>query len=231
MYTSTTAVCDAILDSEKPGSMLRKLHILGVLKEHLPEVDALYGVPQREEHHPEVDTGWHIELCLDAGKTLNLSKREMYAVLLHDVGKAVTTGWPRHHNHEILGVPLVSSINARVEYDDSYKQLALLVAEYHLQGHQAQIRTPKGMLAFLEVIGVDNVESFMKACHADAAGRLGHADAEYSQRAFVMQYSNWLLYNDLHPNRTQIDYLTAEGQAQHRRRVAAYEQLKQQFSN
>jgi tRNA nucleotidyltransferase (CCA-adding enzyme) len=103
-----------------------------------PEIDQLFGVPQRAEYHPEIDTGTHLLMCLQVAARDQLSPQIRFAVLMHDLGKGITPAHilPRHVGHEQAGVPLVKAFCTRYKVPKEYQQLAELVCEYHLECHR-----------------------------------------------------------------------------------------------
>ena len=121
------------LSEKTPEAFIQTLRQCGALAVILPEVDALYGVPQPPEHHPEIDTGIHIELVLSQAARLSEDPRVRFAALLHDVGKGLTPSqhWPKHHGHEEKGVQLVQNICDRLRVPKTFSRLAQLVAECH----------------------------------------------------------------------------------------------------
>ena len=181
------------LMNHDPGDSLRVMHGMGWLKTHLPEVHVLYGVPQRAEHHPEVDVGIHIELCLTMAAQMNLSQRARFAVLVHDLGKGLTpeAEWPRHPNHETRGQTPVQKVCTRFHVPDDWKELAMLVCLRHLVCHKIFESQPRTVLDLLEAVG-DMLPEFAAACEADARGRLGFAERAYPQAKFLLQVRDLL---------------------------------------
>lgn len=157
----------------------------GRLTQYLSEVACLYGVEQNPVFHPEVDTGIHIELCLDAVEKLSDSRACRLAVLLHDLGKGVTPKefLPKHHQHEIAGIPLVKEVCARLGASDYETLLCTTVCEWHLSAHPGRITRPSRMWAFYCNSGLLNpnapdelVTDFFLACLSDCQGRKGSAN-------------------------------------------------------
>lgn len=172
---------------ERPSRMLAVLHACGALKRILPEVDALYGVPQRADYHPEVDTGIHIEMVLDMAAKLDASLPVRFAALTHDLGKAVTPAdvLPSHRGHEAHSVHLLAPLCARLRVPSECRELAVLVARYHGDIHRAAELRPETMVKIIEQAdGVRRPDRFMQAlvaCECDARGRTGHEDDDYPQ--------------------------------------------------
>jgi len=175
-----------------PSAFLRVLRDSGALRVLFPEVDALYGVPQRPEYHPEVDTGLHIELVLDAAARLAPGDALVgWCALTHDLGKALTPAdvLPRHIMHEQRGVEPVRELSARLKVPVDYATLAELVCKHHLNAHMAFELKPSTILRLLDALGAlrrpDRLETFLLACMADKQGRAGSADAPYPQADFL----------------------------------------------
>jgi tRNA nucleotidyltransferase (CCA-adding enzyme) len=175
-----------------PAVFLRVLRQSGALRVLFPEVDALYGVPQRPEFHPEVDTGIHIELVLDAAARLAPGNALVgWCALTHDLGKALTPAdvLPRHIMHEQRGIEPVRAISARLKVPVDYASMAELVCKHHLNAHMAFELKPTTILRLLEALGSlrrpERLETFLLACMADKQGRLGSEDAAYPQADFL----------------------------------------------
>ncbi|TCM67798.1 tRNA nucleotidyltransferase (CCA-adding enzyme) [Acinetobacter calcoaceticus] len=169
--------------------VLRQCDALKVL---FPEVDALFGVPQRPEYHPEVDCGIHTMMSLQQACRANYSLDVRFAVLLHDLGKALTPAdeLPRHVQHEERGIAPVTEVCDRLKVPTQTKQLALAVCKEHLKSHQAfQLKagTVWRLLQRLDVLRrPERVEAFIQACECDARGRLGLEHRDYPQAEYLM---------------------------------------------
>jgi tRNA nucleotidyltransferase (CCA-adding enzyme) len=176
-----------------PSRMLAALRACGALARILPEVDALYGVPQPAEHHPEVDTGLHIELVIDyaAGRQYPLPVR--FAALTHDLGKGVTprSQWPKHHGHEARSVELVEALCLRLRVPNDCRDLALLCARYHADVHRAAELRPATVLKLLSAADVfrkpERFEELLAACSSDFHGRTGAAELPYPQASLIRE--------------------------------------------
>jgi tRNA nucleotidyltransferase (CCA-adding enzyme) len=172
---------------DRPSRLLAVLHECGALARIMPEVDALYGVPQRAEYHPEVDTGIHNEMVLDMAARLEASLPVRFAVLTHDLGKGVTPAdvLPAHRGHEAHSVRLLAPLCARLRVPTECRDLALLVARYHGDIHRAAELRPETIVNIIEnADGMRRPDRFMQmllACECDARGRTGHEDDEYPQ--------------------------------------------------
>lgn len=175
------------LAEPSPAAFFQVLRDCNGLARLLPEIDALFGVPQPETHHPEIDTGVHSLMALTQAARLTASTEVRFAALTHDLGKAATppSEWPRHHGHEAAGVSRVRSLCARLKAPRDHEALATLVARYHLHAHRAATLRPETLLEVLEAVDVfrrpERGEQFILACEADARGRLGFEDQAYPQ--------------------------------------------------
>jgi tRNA nucleotidyltransferase (CCA-adding enzyme) len=180
-----------LLNASRPGDALREMHASGSLASVLPEVYRLFGVPQKAEHHPEVDTGVHVAMCLDMAQRLGASHAVKFSVLLHDLGKGLTpeSEWPAHVDHEIRGLDPVRAVCGRLDVPAYWRTLALLVCEFHLHAHRAFEMRSKSLLKLLSSSGLEAdltlLDDFLTACEADKRGRLGKTEASYLQGDFI----------------------------------------------
>lgn len=176
------------LMENSPWRMLEVLRECGALARLLPEVDALVGVEQPAEWHPEICTFEHIKLVLQEAVKANADADVRYACLVHDLGKALTPAHvlPRHIGHESSGVKLVEAVSARLKVSSEAAQLAVLVCREHTNVHASQGLSGKAALRLVERCdGLRRPERFRQmllACELDARGRLGLSDRAYPQR-------------------------------------------------
>jgi tRNA nucleotidyltransferase (CCA-adding enzyme) len=180
----------------KPSEFVSVLRDCGALEVLLPEVNALFGVPQPEKYHPEIDTGVHLLMALDQAAALsNGDSSVVFAVLLHDLGKGVTPQqeWPSHRGHEAAGTPLVDAVCKRLRSPGVMHDLARKVCASHLDCHRVLEARPATVLRLLEKLDVFRqpqvLPGFTLACEADYRGRKGlqerdYPQAEYLQRAY-----------------------------------------------
>ena len=171
----------------KPSRMLQVLRECGALQRLLPEVDKLYGVPQRAEYHPEIDTGIHLEMVLDASAHMNAPLEVRFACLCHDLGKGTTPAdvLPRHIGHEQRSEKLTRALCTRWRVPVECKELAELVAREHGNIHQSGGFGAEAVLRLLvRCDALRRPERFLlalQACACDARGRLGKEDEAYTQ--------------------------------------------------
>ncbi|HVJ36931.1 MAG TPA: multifunctional CCA addition/repair protein [Stenotrophomonas sp.] len=176
------------LASPRPSAFLRTLRDAGALAAVLPEVDGLYGVPQRAEFHPEIDTGVHQEMVSDMAARLRPGDTLVgYAALCHDLGKALTPAeeWPRHIMHEQRGVKPARAMSERLKVPQDYRQLAEIACREHLNVHRlAELRdaTVHELLGRCDAFRrPERIGQLAAVCEADKRGRLGSEEAEYPQ--------------------------------------------------
>ncbi|WP_111640999.1 multifunctional CCA addition/repair protein [Marinimicrobium alkaliphilum] len=181
------------LGEAQPQVYISALRECGALARLMPEVDALFGVPQRAEYHPEIDTGIHTLMVLEQAARLSDDTQVRFAALTHDLGKGVTpqSEWPRHIGHETRGLPLVRALCERLSVPKDYRELALLVSEFHLHCHRAAELKPATLLKVLKRTDAlrrpGRFEQFLLACEADARGRTGFEDRSYPQAKLFRQ--------------------------------------------
>jgi tRNA nucleotidyltransferase (CCA-adding enzyme) len=175
------------LGTEQPDVYFSVLRDCGALAHVFPEVDALFGIPQPERWHPEVDTGIHTLLSLRAAARLSPAETVRFAVLTHDLGKATTpaTLLPRHYGHEHRSEQLLIELCGRLPVPNRFRDLALHVAKHHGIVHRAPELKPRTILQL--IVQTDAVrqpqrfEEFLLACEADMRGRTGFEDRAYPQ--------------------------------------------------
>lgn len=180
------------LSEAQPSAFLRVLREAGALAVLFPEIDALYGVPQRAEFHPEIDTGVHQEMVLDmAAKLAPGNDLVGFCALTHDLGKALTPKeeLPRHVGHEHRGVKPLQALAARLKVPAEHAELAELVCREHLNAHRALELKPATVLKLLSALDAlrrpERLEIFLIACLADKRGRLGHEQDDYPQATYL----------------------------------------------
>lgn len=177
------------LMAEQPSRMFAVLRECGALKRLLPELDRLWGVPQRAEYHPEIDTGVHVMMVVDTAARCGHELPVRFAALLHDLGKGTTPKeeWPRHIAHELRSVKLAESVCARLKVPADCRDLAVLAARYHGDIHRAEELRPDTIVRLFEKTDAlrrpQRFEQLLQACAADFNGRLGWEDRAYTAPA------------------------------------------------
>ena len=179
------------LGEAAPQRFFEVLRNCGALARIFPELEALFGVPQPEHHHPEIDSGIHTLMVLEQAAKLSPDTRVRFAALVHDLGKGTTPEeeWPKHIAHEARGVPLVKAMCQRLRIPKDYRELAVHVTRDHLNYHRAAELRPATLLKLLEQIDAfrrpERLEQFLLACEADARGRTGFEDKEFDQPQII----------------------------------------------
>ena len=184
------------LGEKTPARYFEVLRDCGALKKLFPEIDRLWGVPQPEKHHPEIDTGIHTMMVLTQAAKLSDDPKVRFAALVHDLGKGTTpkTQWPKHIDHESRGVPLVEKLCDRYRIPNDYRELGIIVAKYHLHYHRAEELKDKTFLKTLNSLDAfrrpERFELFLLACEADSRGRTGYEDKNFVQPAIYRKVFN-----------------------------------------
>ena len=173
------------LMTPKPSRMFEVLKKCGALKVLLPEVNRLWGVPQRAEYHPEIDTGIHLMMVLDMSAQLNASLSVRVACLMHDLGKGTTPKeeWPRHIAHEQRSAKLLQQVCERLRIPVECKELSEVVAREHGNIHRSQELNAAALLRLLErcdaIRKPERMPDILLACECDARGRKGFENEPY----------------------------------------------------
>ncbi len=175
------------LGTDHPQVFIQVLRQCGALARVFPELDALFGVPQPERWHPEIDTGVHLLMCLEQAARLTEDTEVRFAVMTHDLGKGTTPKalLPAHHGHEERGAVLIRRLCQRLRIPTAFRDLAVIVARHHGSCHRAMNLDPRELLALVEAADglrrPERFEQFLLACTADLRGRKGMADEPYPQ--------------------------------------------------
>lgn len=212
--------------------VLRDCHALSRL---YPEIDALFGVPQTAIHHPEVDTGVHTLMSLQQASKLSSNTSVRFATLVHDLGKGTTPPeqWPRHIAHEDRSLPLVKTLCERIAAPRDFKELGLMVAQWHTHCHRAMELKPATILKVLQANDAfrrpERFLQFLICCEADARGRTGFEDREYPQANFFRAALEAARNIDLTPLREQGLTGPAFGEAIARLRLEKVTELKKHY--
>ena len=171
-------------DSRVFFEVLRECGALQVL---YPEVEVLFGVPQPEKWHPEIDTGLHVMMVLEQAEKLSSDVEVRFAALVHDLGKGTTPRrvWPSHAGHEQRGVKLIRNLAKRLPVPNTCRDLGMLAAEFHTHCHRAYELRAETILRVLESADAfrrtERFEQFLLTCEADARGRKGLEQRDYAQ--------------------------------------------------
>ncbi|HEY7889015.1 MAG TPA: multifunctional CCA addition/repair protein [Steroidobacteraceae bacterium] len=179
------------LGESRPDVFFETLHECGALQVIFPELAALFGVPQPPRWHPEVDTGVHVMLALRYAADTGAATAVRFAVLMHDLGKALTAPdhWPSHRGHEEAGVPVIEALCARLKVPNAFRDLAVLTARHHAVVHRAAELRATTVLKLFEATDAfrrpERFEEMLAACEADARGRAGLEDKPYLQRGYL----------------------------------------------
>jgi tRNA nucleotidyltransferase (CCA-adding enzyme) len=179
------------LNTRTPTVFFETLRSCDALQVIFPEVNALFGVPQRADYHPEIDTGVHTMMVLEQAAKLSADAEVRFAALVHDLGKAETSEdiLPSHHGHEKKTVRLINQMAKRLRIPKQYRDIAVLVGQYHTHVHRVFELKPGTMLDMFERIDIfrkpERLHPFLLACKADSLGRKGFEQHDYPQADFV----------------------------------------------
>ena len=181
------------LMEKRPSRFFETLRSCGALAKILPEMDALFGVPQPEHYHPEIDCGIHTLLVVDDAAQCGYPLEVRFAALTHDLGKATTPKdiLPRHIGHELRGAELIQKLAQRLRIPSDCRDLALLAARHHSNIHRArELRAETIIKLFQSADAWRRPERFaqlLQVCATDAHGRTGHEQDDYPQADYLLQ--------------------------------------------
>ena len=179
------------LMENKPSRFFEALRSCGALLNIFPEVDALFGVPQPEKYHPEIDCGIHTLMVVDDAAKQGYALEVRYAALTHDLGKATTPEdtLPRHIGHEMRSVDLVNKMSNRLRASGECRDLALLTARFHGNIHRAKTLRAETVIKLFQKADAwrrpERFEQMLQACASDARGRTGHENDAYPQAEYL----------------------------------------------
>jgi tRNA nucleotidyltransferase (CCA-adding enzyme) len=182
---------ESALGADNPQVFFEVLRLSGALTRLYPEIDRLFGVPQPKKWHPEIDCGIHTMMVLEQAARLRPDGDVRFAALVHDLGKATTEKkfLPAHHGHEQRSVNLVRKMAKRLPIPNAFRDLALLVAEFHGHCHRAFELKATTLLRVIKRTDAlrrpERFEKFLAACEADARGRTGLEDRDYPQANYL----------------------------------------------
>jgi tRNA nucleotidyltransferase (CCA-adding enzyme) len=179
------------LNEKHPVRFFDVLRDCGALEKVFPEIDRLFGVPQPELHHPEIDSGIHTMMVLEQSCKLTEDPLIRFAALVHDLGKGTTpkAQWPSHRGHEERSVKLIHILCDRYRIPGRYRELAVIVARHHLDCHRIKEMRADTILRKLEAMDAfrrpERFEQFLLACEADIRGRKGFENRPYPQAQYL----------------------------------------------
>lgn len=179
------------LNEQNPEVFISILRECGALERIMPELNILFGIPQPELYHPEIDTGVHTLMVLQQACQLSQDAKIRFAALCHDLGKGgtPTEKWPSHHGHEQLGVDILKQLCKRLKVPNEFRDLAIITSNFHLNIHRIFDLKPATVLKKLEQLDAfrrpERFEDFLLACLADVRGRTGFEQREYPQADFM----------------------------------------------
>ena len=181
------------LMEKQPSRFFTTLRECGALKKILPEVDALFGVPQPAHYHPEIDCGIHTLMVIDDSARQNHVLEVRFAALTHDLGKATTPEdtLPRHIGHEARSVDLLKAMSERLRVPGECRDLGLLVAKHHGNVHRARELRPDTIVKLFDSCDLwrkpERFAQILQACESDARGRTGHENDAYPQAPYLLK--------------------------------------------
>ena len=226
---------EGALGESQPQVFFEVLRSCGALGVVFPEIDALFGIPQPEEWHPEIDTGIHTMMVVRQAALLSETIDVRFAGLVHDLGKATTrkSDLPKHPGHEARGVKLVKAMARRLPVPNACRDLGCLAAEFHTRCHRAFELRPATILKLLDRSDAfrrpERFEKLLLTCEADARGRTGLEKRDYPQADYIrgaLRAATSIDIGDL----KEGDLTGAEvGKAIHKRRLEAIERFKENY--
>ena len=225
--------CDRALGEKDPQVFFDVLRQCGALAVIFPEIDALFGVPQPPQHHPEIDTGIHTLMVVKQCALLTADRVARFAALCHDLGKALTpaSALPRHIGHEQKSEKLLLAMCQRLGVPNEYRDLALHVAVYHTHCHRALELRAATIIELFENIDLfrrpQRLEPFLMACEADARGRTGFENCIYQPTAFLRKAWSLCSTVDSHTIDAARFSGKAFGEELRRLRIAAVQTIAQ----
>tara|TARA_R110001592_G_scaffold7126_1_gene40145 strand:- start:10645 stop:11871 length:1227 start_codon:yes stop_codon:yes gene_type:complete len=181
------------LAEESPQTFFEVLRQVGALNVLFPEIDALFGIPQPAKHHPEIDCGIHSFMVLEQASKLSKNTAIRFASLTHDLGKALSdpANLPHHYGHEKTGLKQIKALCNRFRFPNNFKELALLVCEYHTHIHKALELKPATILKVLKQCDAfrrpDRFEAILTCAKADSRGRTGFEKIDYPQADYFLE--------------------------------------------
>lgn len=181
------------LQEDAPEVFFATLRQCGALERIFPQLDCLWGTPQKPQYHPEIDTGLHVMMALQQSVKLTAKPEVRFAVLCHDLGKGATPKdqLPSHHGHEERGVALINEWCNKYRVPNNFRDLAIKVSRWHLHAHRIAELRPETIIKLFQ--GLDafrnpiNLENYLLACQSDATGRGGKQNDTYPNAALIQR--------------------------------------------
>ncbi len=226
---------ESVLMQGEVAVFIGVLRQCGALKRIFPEVDALFGMPQVKKYYPEIDTGKHVLMALEAAEKLTSDAVLRCSILVHDLGKALTpvSELPSHRGHEHRGLQPVNNLCDRLRVPGKYRDLALKVCEFHLHCHRLDELKPATVFKLLEHLNgfrkPENVRNFAICCKADMQGRTGFENVPYPQAEHLCQLHHSALSVDTREISMSQRSGPEIGSAIRRARIDAIAEKKQQL--
>ena len=205
----------------------------GALKRIVPEIDCLFGIPQPEAYHPEIDTGIHTLMVLHQACLLSEKTTVRFAALCHDLGKCLSPAenLPGHHGHEEKGVKVIQQLCERLRIPNNHRDLAIITSRFHLHIHRAFELRSDTLLKTLEQLDAvrkpERFEDFLTACFADIRGRKNYELADYPQADHMRKALQAINTIDIAPLKEQHLHGKAMAEAIYLARLDAIKKLPQ----
>lgn len=228
---------ESALGEKNPQVFFETLQNCGTLNVIFPELENLFGIPQPEQHHPEIDTGIHSLMSLEQAARRTQDTTVRFAALVHDLGKGLTPKeeWPRHIGHERHSEKMIKQLCSRLRVPNHYKELACSVGFYHTQCHTALQLKPRTILKLLNSLDAfrqpEKLDLFLLACEADATGRTGFEDNPYPQSQFLKEMYETASNVTAQPLLKQGVSGKALGEAIQKQRIERISERKEQFNS
>ena len=223
------------LRERSPHIYFESLRTTGALAQLFPEVDVLYGIPNPEQWHPEIDTGIHTMMVLQQAAKLSDSAEIRFAALVHDLGKGLTPEreWPKHRGHEKAGIKLVKRLAKRYKIPTRFKELGCLASEYHLHSHRAFELRPDTILKLLKAFDFfrrpERFADYLDVSEADFRGRTGFEEKAYPQREYFEAIASACIKISIDPSELNALEGKERGRYIDDVRIKTIKEIKQQY--